>query len=67
LFFYNQNPATFLAIARSVVALSGFIALQLARICYNNVMYSPLPKADKRFVEEFIKKTNQFFIWLKKQ
>ncbi|MDP2951437.1 MAG: HEPN domain-containing protein [bacterium] len=34
---------------------------------YPDLIYSPLPKTEKKFVEEFIKKTNQFFIWLKKQ
>ena len=34
---------------------------------YPDLIYSPLPKVAKQFVEEFLDKTNQIFVWLKKQ
>lgn len=34
---------------------------------YPDLLYKPLPKLDKKFTEIYLKRTKNFFLWLKKQ
>lgn len=34
---------------------------------YPDMLYSPLPKLDKKFTKDYLEKTDKLFIWLQKQ
>jgi len=34
---------------------------------YPDMLYSPLPKPNKKFTEDYLEKTNKLFLWLQKQ